>query len=169
MVKEAIRNEFIQIFQSGLCFDQNNKVIARHIFQPALFGTQSRQNRIDIGNLTRMVLDFEFVEQLDPDAAEHSGIFTCAVMLKRADLQFFRQHIEFKTIQMGQHNARQFQGINIGKCAVDRQALTGFFEKRQVKPGIVCHQHTVTCKRKKLFQRFGQIGSIGNRFIRNTG
>ena len=70
---------------------------------------------------------------------------------------------------MRQHDARHFQCVDVSKLALNIQFFARCLEERQVKPCVVCDQHAVTHKRKELVQRFGQVGCIGNRLVRNAG
>ena len=123
--QKALGNQLIQVAQSRLVLHQNDKVIARQVFQLVLAVGRRRQHRIDIRSRNRVHLLPEPFQQLDVNAAEHGGILARAVVLKRADLQLLRQNVQLELVHVRQHQAAHLEGINACKLPLDAQSLAG--------------------------------------------
>ena len=139
------------------------------MLETAALGLESRQNRIDIRDILRVVLLLELVKQLDKDASENRGIFARAVMLKRSDLQRLGKHIQLDLCHVREQDARHLHRVNRGEFALNPQTIASLADERHIKSGVVRHERQTAGKIQKRRERFGQLGRLAHGLIRNAG
>ena len=92
-------------------------------------------------------------------------------MLKRADLQFFRQNVQLELVHMRQHQAAHLEGINAGELPLDAQSLAGRPQESHIKACVVCHERILSFSRpcEELRHGFVEVGRVRYGFVRNAG
>ena len=151
----GIGNQLVEIFQANLIFCQNNEMIPAEIFQAAGLGLQTRQQRVDVGNLLRMQFLPQLVQQLDENTSQYCRIFTGSVVVKGSYLECLCHAVQPVAFHIREQDFGHFHGINGSEVPLDAKALTAFVDKRHVKARIMCHQRQIPGKIQKSRQRLG--------------
>ena len=169
--KKALGDQLIKVSEPRLIFHQNDEMIPRQVFQLVLAIGRRGENRVDICRRYRVQLVLEPCKELDKNAPQHGRILACAVVLKRADRQFFRQYVELELMQMRQHQTAHFQRVDRGKVPLDLQPLACRAQKPHIKARIVRDERifALARPRKEFRHRFGKLGRVRDRLVRNAG
>ena len=169
--QKALGNQLIQVSQSRLVLHQNDKMIARQVFQLVLAVGRRRQHRIDIRSRNRVHLLPEPFQQLDVNAAEHGGILARAVVLERADLQLLRQNVQLELVHVRQHQSAHLEGINACKLPLDTQSLAGRPQEAHIEACVVRHKRVLSlaCPCEEFRHGFVEVGRVCYRLVRNAG
>ena len=169
--EKALGNELIQVAQTGLIFDQNDKVEARQVFQLVFAVGRRCEHRIDVRRRDRVHLVLEPREQLDENAAEHRGILAGAVMLERADLKLLGEDVQLEFMQMRQHEAAHFERVDAGELPLDAKPFARCPQKAHIEACVVRDERILPLPRPHEEFRYGfvEVGRVCNGLIRNAG